>query len=177
MNLHFSWGKEIVQWYQLHESMNPTCLVWTVQEGGGGVMVFSCLHLKATSYYRVWLMIMYIPSKPEFPHLPLVTSSMIMNTHHVTKQTGIKNMSMSSVFFSSLASYPDLNPVWKYSTWSRISNLMESTPWRIEIIAKWVPTQFLHNVPAKVLSKCVLDRYLGLYRDNYLAKMITSNYF
>lgn len=34
-----------------------------------------------------------------------------MNTHHVTKQTGIKNMSVSSVFFSSLASYPDLNPV------------------------------------------------------------------
>ena len=46
MSLNFSFHSQMIRtWCKEHESMDPSCLVSTVQAGGGGVMVwgiFSC---------------------------------------------------------------------------------------------------------------------------------------
>ncbi len=106
-------------WHKEHESMDPSCLVSTVQAaGGGGVMVWGIFSwhtfgplvpiehcLNATVYLSIVdhvhpLMITVNPSSD-------ATSSRIM--HHVTKlkssQTGFLNMTMSSLYSNGLHSH------------------------------------------------------------------------
>ncbi len=79
-------------WRKEHESMDPSCLVSTVQAGGGDVMVWGifswhtlgllvpivhCLH--ATAY--LLLMTMSIPLWLQCTHLLMATSSRIMHRH------------------------------------------------------------------------------------------------
>ncbi len=104
-------------WRKEQESMDPSCLVSTVQAGGGGVMmwgIFSWLTLaplvpiehclNATAW--IFLVTMSIPLWLQCTHL-LMTSSRIM--HHVTKlkssQTGFLNMTMSSRYSNGLHSH------------------------------------------------------------------------
>ncbi len=106
-------------WHKEHESMDPSCLVSTVQASGGGVMVggifswhtlgplvpIEC-RLNATAYLSIvadhvhpFMTTMYLSSD--------ATSSRIM--HHVTKlkssQTGFLNMTMSSLYSNGLHSH------------------------------------------------------------------------
>ncbi len=102
-----------------HESMDPSCLVSTVQAGGGGVMVWGTFYwhtlgplvpiehrLNATAYLSIiadhvhpFMTTVYTSSD--------ATSSRIM--HHVTKlkssQTGFLNMTMSSLYSNGLHSH------------------------------------------------------------------------
>ncbi len=106
-------------WRKEHESMDPSCLVSTVQAGGGGVMVWGIFswhtlgllvsiehHLNATASLSIvadhvhsFITTVYLSSD--------ATSSRIM--HHVTKikssQTGFLNMTMSSLYSNGLHSH------------------------------------------------------------------------
>ncbi len=104
-----SWGRI---WRKEHESMDPSCLVSTVQAGGGGgVMVWGIFSwhtlgplvpiehcLNATAYLSI-VADHFHPFITAVYHLLMATSSRIM--HHVTKlkssQTGFLNMTMSSL--------------------------------------------------------------------------------
>ncbi len=95
-------------WHKEHESIDPSCLVSTVQAaggGGGGVMVwgiFSCTlstvehRLNATAYLNIVADNVH-PLMTTVHHLLMATSSSKM--HHVTKlkltQTGFLNMTMA----------------------------------------------------------------------------------
>ncbi len=106
-------------WRKEHESMDPSCLVSTVQIRGGGVMVWGIYswhmlgplvpiehHLTPQSTW-VLLLTMSIPLWLQFTPLLMATSSRIM--HHVTKlkssQTGFLNMTMSSLYSNGLHSH------------------------------------------------------------------------
>ncbi len=105
-------------WRKEHEIMDPSCLVSTVQAGGGVMVwgIFSCQtlgplvpiehRLNATAY----LSIVYDHVHPFMTtvyHLLMATSSRIM--HHVTKikpsQTGFLNLTMSSLYSNGLHSH------------------------------------------------------------------------
>ncbi len=106
-------------WRKEHESMDPSCLVSSVQAGGGGVMVWGIIswntlgplvpiehRFNATAYLSIVgdhvhpFMTTVYPSSD-------ATSSRIM--HHVTKlkssQTGFLNMTMSSLYSNGLHSH------------------------------------------------------------------------
>ncbi len=107
-----------------HESMDPSCIVSTVQASGGGVMVWGIFSwhtlsplvpitdLLYTTAYLGMLLTMSVPLWLQCTHLLMSNSSRIM--HHVTKlkssQTGFLNMTMSSLYSNGLQS-PDLNPI------------------------------------------------------------------
>ncbi len=105
-------------WRKEHESMDPSCLVSTVQAAGGGVMLWGIFswhtlgplvpieHRLNTTVY------LSIVSDYVHPFMTTVypssdTSSRIM--HHVTKlkssQTGFLNMIMSSLYSNGLHSH------------------------------------------------------------------------
>ncbi len=111
-------------WHKEHESMNPFCLVSTVQAAGGSVMVWGIFswhtlgllvqiehRLNATVYLSIVADHVH-PFMTTVYHLLMATSTRIM--HHVTKlkssQTGFLNMTMSSLYSNGLQS-PDLNPI------------------------------------------------------------------
>ncbi len=103
-------------WHKEHESMDPSCLVSTVQAGGGGVMVWgifsshfgplstnwALFKLHSLPEYCCWPIL--IPLWLQCTHLLMATSSRIM--HHVTKfkssQTGFLNMTMCSLYSNCL---------------------------------------------------------------------------
>ncbi len=108
-------------WHKKHESMDPSCLVSTVQ-AGGGVMVWGIFYwhtlgplipiehcLNATAYLSIvaWYIYIFIPLWLQYIHLLMATSRRIM--HHVTKlkssQTGFLNMTMSSLYSNGLHSH------------------------------------------------------------------------
>ncbi len=105
-------------WRKEHESMDPFCLVSTVQAGGGGVMwdIFSWHtlgplvpiehRLNATAYLSIVVDHVH-PFMTTVYHLLMATSSRIM--HHVTKlnssQTGFLNMTVSSLYSNGLHSH------------------------------------------------------------------------
>ncbi len=102
-------------WHKEHESMDPSCLVSTVQAGGGGVLMWGIfswhtleplvpiVHLNATAYLSIVADYLSLHSV----HIFWCTSSRIM--HHVTKlkssQTGFLNMTMSSLYSNGLHSH------------------------------------------------------------------------
>ncbi len=106
-------------WCKEHESMDPPCLVSTVQAGGGGVMVRGIFswhtlgllvpieHRLNTTAYRSIVADHVHPFITTVTHLLMATSSRIM--HHVTKlkssQTGFLNMTMSSLYSNGLHSH------------------------------------------------------------------------
>ncbi len=107
-------------WRKEHESMDPSCLVSTVQaDGGGGVMVwmiFSCHTLGLLVPIQHCLnATVYLSNVADYVHPFMTTvypssdatSSRIM--HHVTKlkssQTGFLNMTMSSLYLNGLHSH------------------------------------------------------------------------
>ncbi len=103
-------------WCKEHESIDPFCLVSTVQAGGGGVMVWGIF-----SWHTLGPLVpiehrlntaAYLSIVAEHVHLQcttllMATSSRIM--HHVTKlkssQTGFLNMTMSSLYSNGLHSH------------------------------------------------------------------------
>ncbi len=106
-------------WRKEHESMDPSCLVSTVQAGGGGVMVWGIFswhtlgplvpieyRLNATVYLSIAADHVH-PFMTTVYHLLMTTSSRIK--HHVTKlkssQTGFLNMTMSSLYSNGLHSH------------------------------------------------------------------------
>ncbi len=103
-------------WRKEHESMDPSCLVSTVQVGGGGVMVWGIFswhtlgplvpiehRLNATAYLSIVADYVH-PFMTTVYSSSDATSSSIM--HHVTKlkssQTGFLNMTMSSLYSNGL---------------------------------------------------------------------------
>ncbi len=107
-----------------HESMDPSCLVSTVQTGGGGLMVWGIFSwhtlgplvqiehcLNATAYLSIVSdHVHFIVVKWTWlrcTHLLMTTSSRKM--HHVTKlkssQTGFLNMTVSSLYSNGLHSH------------------------------------------------------------------------
>ncbi len=106
-------------WHKEHESLDPSCLVSTVQAGGGGVMVWGILSchnfgplvpiehlLNATAYLSIVADHVYPFMTTVYPSSD-ATSSRIM--HHVTKLksswTGFLNMTMSSLYSNGLHSH------------------------------------------------------------------------
>ncbi len=102
-------------WRKEHESMDPSCLVSTVQAGGGVMVweIFSWHTLYPLSIVEtpqptwVLLLTMSIPLWLQCTHLLMATSSRIM--HHATKLksslTGFLNMTMSSLYSNGLHSH------------------------------------------------------------------------
>ncbi len=105
-------------WRKEHESMDPSCLVSTVQ-AGGGVMVWGIFswhtlgplvpiehRLNATAYLSIVADHVHLFMTTVY-HLLMATSSRIM--HHVTKlkssQTGFLNMTLSSLYSNGLHSH------------------------------------------------------------------------
>ncbi len=102
-----------------HESMDPSCLVSTVQAGGGGIMVWGIFswytlgplvpieHRYTPRPTWVLLLTMSIPLWLQCTHLLMANSSRII--HHITKikssQTGFLNMTMSSLYSNGLHSH------------------------------------------------------------------------
>ncbi len=108
-------------WRKEHESMDPSCLVSTVQAGGGGggVMVWGIFswhtlgplvpiehRLNATAFLSIVADHVHLFMTTVY-HLLMATSSRIM--HHVTKlkssQTSFLNMTMSSLYSNGLHSH------------------------------------------------------------------------
>ncbi len=107
-------------WCKEHESMDPSCLVSTVQAaGGGGVMVWGIFswhtlgplvpidhRLNATVYLSIVADHVHPFMTTVYPSSD-ATSNRIM--HHVTKlkssQTGFLNMTMSSLYSNGLHSH------------------------------------------------------------------------
>ncbi len=104
-------------WRKEHESMDPSCLVSTVQAGGVMVRGMFSWHtlgplvpiehrLNATAYLSVVADHVH-PFMTTVYHLLMANSSRIM--HHVTKlkssQTGFLNMTMSSLYSNGLHSH------------------------------------------------------------------------
>ncbi len=104
-------------WCKEHESMDPSCLVSTVQAGDGVVMVWGIFSwhtlgllvpiehsLNATAYLSI--VADHVHPFMTTVYLLMTTSSRIM--HHVTKlkssQTGFLNMTMSSLYSNGLLS-------------------------------------------------------------------------
>ncbi len=105
-------------WRKEHESMDPSCLVSTVQADGGGVVVWGIFswhtlgplvpiehRLNATAFLSIVADHVH-PFRTTVYHLLMATSSRI--THHVTKlkssQTGFLNMTLSSLYSNGLQS-------------------------------------------------------------------------
>ncbi len=112
-------------WHKVHESMDPSCLVSTVQAGGGGVIVWGIFswhtlgllvpiehRLNASAYLSIVADHVHPFRTTVYPSSD-ATSSRIM--HHVTKlkssQTGFLNMTMSSLYSNCPPQSPDLNPI------------------------------------------------------------------
>ncbi len=107
-------------WHKEHESMDPSCLVSTVQAaGGGGVMVLGIFswhtlgllepiehRLSVTAYPSIVADHVHPFMTTVYPSSD-ATSSSIM--HHVTKlkssQTGFLNMTLSSLYSNGLHSH------------------------------------------------------------------------
>ncbi len=106
-------------WRKEHESMDPSCLVSTVQAAGGGVMVWGIFswhtlgplvpiehRLNATAYLSIVADHVHPFMTTVYPSSD-ATSSRIM--HRVTKlkssQTGFLNMTMSSLYSNDLHSH------------------------------------------------------------------------
>lgn len=108
-------------WY---ESINTTCLVTNVQTGGGGAKVYICIIciylcmyiyiciytssvITLTSPVWVFFLTMCIPSWTQFSHLLIAASSIIMQhaTMPKSSQSGFRNMTLRSVFFSVLPNH------------------------------------------------------------------------
>ncbi len=104
-------------WRKEHESMDTTCLVSTVQAGGGGVMVWGIFSwhtfgplvpiehcLNSTVYLSIVADHVHPFMTTVYTYLLMAISSRIM--HHVTKlkssQTGFLNMTMSSLYSNGL---------------------------------------------------------------------------
>jgi len=95
-------------WCKQNENMDPSCLVTTVQAGGGGVMVLGMFSwhtlgpLVPIVPWPTWafFLTMSIHLWPPCTHPLMATSSRIM--HYVTKldsfQIGFLNMTMSSLY-------------------------------------------------------------------------------
>ncbi len=111
--LRHSDGRVII-WRKEHESMDPSCLVSTVQAGGGGVMVWGIFswhtlgplvpiehRLNTTAYLSIVADHVHPFMTTVYPSSD-ATSSRIMQ--HVTKlkssQTGFLNMTMSFSLYS-----------------------------------------------------------------------------
>ncbi len=105
-------------WRKEHESMDPSCLVSTVQAGGGvivwGIFSWHTLGILVPIEHRlnapVYLSVVadhVHPFMTTVYHLLMTTSSRIL--HHVTKlkssQTGFLNMTMSSLYSNGLHSH------------------------------------------------------------------------
>ncbi len=105
-------------WCKSHESMDPSCLVSTVQ-AGGGIMVWGIFswhtfgplvpieyHLNASAYLSIVANHVH-PFMTTVYNLLIATSSRIL--HHVTKlkssQTGFLNIAMSSLYSNGLHSH------------------------------------------------------------------------
>ncbi len=116
--LRYSDGRVRI-WRKEHESMDPSCLVSTVQAGGGGVMVCGIFswhtlgslvliehHLNATAYPSIVADHVHPFITTVYPSSD-ATSSRIM--HHATKlkssQTGFLNMKISSLYSNGLHSH------------------------------------------------------------------------
>jgi len=99
-------------WHKQNEDMDPSCLVTTVQAGGGCVMVWGMFswhtlgplvpighHLNATAYLNIVSDHVH-PFMATCPLPLMATSNRLM--HHVTKlelfQIGFLNMTMSSLY-------------------------------------------------------------------------------
>jgi len=84
-------------WRKQNENMDPSCLVTTVQAGGGGVMCGG--YLNATAHLSIVSDHVH-PLWPPCTHPLMATSSRIV--HYVTKlesfQIGFLNMTMSSLY-------------------------------------------------------------------------------
>ncbi len=106
-------------WRKDHESMDPSCLVSTIQAAGGGVMVWGIFswhtlgplvpiehRLYATAYLSIVADHVHPFMTTVYPSSD-ATSSRIM--HHVRKlkssQTGFLNMTMSSLYSNGLHSH------------------------------------------------------------------------
>ncbi len=106
-------------WCKEHESMDPSCLVSTVQAGGGGLLVWGIFswhtlgtllpiehRLNATAYLSIVADHVHPFMTTVYPSSD-ATSSRIM--HHVTKlkssQTGFLKMTMSSLYSNRLHSH------------------------------------------------------------------------
>ncbi len=106
-------------WRKEHESMDPSCLVSTVQAGGGGVMVWGIFSwhtlgplvpiencLNATAYLSIVADHVHPFMTTMYPSSDATSSRII---HHVTKlkssQTGFLNMTMSSLYLNDLHSH------------------------------------------------------------------------
>ncbi len=102
-------------WHKEHESMDPSCLVSTVQAGGGGVMVWGIFswhtlgplvpiehRLNATAYLSIVADHVHPFITTVYPSSD-ATSSKIM--HHVTKLKSFLNMTMSSLYSNGLHSH------------------------------------------------------------------------
>ncbi len=117
--LRHSDGRDRI-WCKEHESMDPSCLVSTVQAGGGGVMVWGIFSWHTLMYHLVPIehrlnvtAYLSIVVDHDHPFMTTVypssdaTSSRIM--HHVTNfkssQTGFLNMTMSSLYSNGLHSH------------------------------------------------------------------------
>ncbi len=113
------WDGRVRVWRKEHESMDPSCLVSTVQAGGGGVMVWGIFSwhtlgpLVPNEHCLNSTVYLSIVADHVHPFMTTVyrssdaTSSRIML--HVTKlkssQTGFLNMTMSSLYSNGLHSH------------------------------------------------------------------------
>ncbi len=112
-------GGRVRIWRKGHESMDPSCLVSTVQAAGGGVMLWGIFswhtldpslpiehRLNATAYLSIVADHVH-PFMTTVDPSSMATSSRIM--HHVTKlkssQTAFLNMTMSSLYSNDLHSH------------------------------------------------------------------------
>ncbi len=111
-------------WHKEHESMDPSCLVSTVQAGGGGVMVWGILLALFGPLSTNWTLFKW-HSLPEYccwpcpslwlhcTHLLMANSSRIM--HHVTKAQIISDWFLEHdnefILLKWPPQSPDLNPI------------------------------------------------------------------
>ncbi len=122
-------------WRKEHESMDPSCLVSTVQAAGGGVMVWGIFSwhtlgplipneycLNATAYLSIVDQV--IPLGLQCTHLLMAASRRIM--HHVTK---LKSSQTSN---------------WMMLSCHVSNTFVESIPWKIKVVlkAKGGPTRY-----------------------------------
>ncbi len=168
-------------WCKEHESMDPSCLVSTVQAGGGGgVMVWGIFswhtlgplvpiehRLNATAYLSI--VADHVHPFMTTVYLLMATSSRIM--HHVTKlkssQTGFLNTVVGKVHRSSTWVKVQIRIIKYYSIKSK------STAFSILLEWKYKSTQFFMYLSKKVL----IDRFILQFYIDYFISFYISTYF